>query len=1468
MSGNVGVNNKTSASQLNSQSGHVISNTLTVKEELVVSKIRDRRRTGLITVCNDTKFEKDVNVCGKLNLVDAELSGDLSVDGNGTVCGNLLVKGNETVQGISTIESNQTVQGNQIVQGELCVDEKATFKKDAEVQGELCVNEKATFKKDAEVQGNLSVMGDLCLQDGILMDFISQKTLGEPIQVTGQLKLNPETDIAEIYESEIDCETVRIADFEVEEVGKKTLHLDWENDDLLLDYYVYRPGASVPLEKHNNLGAQAGTLLDAGHFYYAGSVSNDGSLNLLNSVNGDVVTTLKLDPPIDVSVTGGPSSDRFGRMAVDPCTGFIYTSSTIDAQFSLIRINPFDGTWVAVGNLTSWNWGLAFDNDGTLYATTFEFGQPSLLLRVNKTNANILQNIGSTGRALAGIAIDPTDGQLYGISHFLDSFSPSDLLTINKTNASVSVVGNVGGAVGNPQDISFTGDGQLYGFAGQFDANALIKIDKSNADATILNSLLDPSWGVGLAWGQPVQTAQEVLPRDGPKCLSYYFDEIGTWKIKIVQNRAAVHNPSALETDFVLSCYTPSGLVVCNDAEVQAGLVVCGELDKDCHRSLVIEDGFEEAPEIACPVPSWYNTKIHRFKIAAPGQIQIELCWDDADANLDMYLYQPGHDPFYPGVAGGFPVDTDAFAYTESSNNPEVLNVEVTKAGLWALRVFYYDGSDPLNYTVKIRLREEAAGLKVKTFLDLSEAVIVPNCHPCVGWWGNKQRQSLITQLIHIEQLPSGQLRGRFYVGTSKNYREMDLWDWAEFSTFSVFDPAFDQIMKLNGEFQITELSPTELVFHITNPKPPFLGWVDDAGGEPFRLSKANPNIAYYSSTNAPVSGYEDRNNSHINTEFHAHKFEKLDCKPNIGSLSKPPLADTSDPCVLFDWLHELIINDIGPQINDNIAPTDFLGSLKLTQLHKDLKAGHIEYDANVDEVWPSFVKTAAPVALGADPFETFDVVKADWYATAFGDFLFFAMDAPDVYPEGVTVKVSGAKLGSAAGVPNDRVNEYYINIFPDPTGIIFGCPGRFGLPILNTGSCKRDLTFVDECVTLTPYSVKVTQPSHGYGGGISESTSDADVLYITGATGFAGIDADVLNSAFIIPWWIDADNYIIQLPPGVLPSGAGTGGGAGVMIHEVVLPGFPGAHFPNSIGDTPHMLWQPTTTIFSDVFVPSHIGTRIILSGFTGAYSVLNNDPSGVTAPPYWKTNWRAMGLGMAAQDQNEVYTTGQIDHSATKYYTHISYDSKDLPVFDSGLHGTPTIKVQIGPVRCDTEYYDFLGACFHLLGKSAYGTHTDLTIFPDYIREDFTTWEETRESLAPIDLNQGAPTFLAGTRAVDRSNIQRVYTQGSQEHTFVNDLPDSAKNDPGPGDITIKISDMTEMISNMRWLFPETIWIKLIHGRWVFVFANQVIQDTNQLIPIHCIVVITLCRLDTMQMVLDLTASLSCLTFQEMHC
>lgn len=105
-----------------------------------------------------------------------------------------------------------------------------------------------------------------------------------------------------------------------------------------------------------------------------------------------------------------------------------------------------------------------------------------------------VSSVGNTGHAITGLAFDPTDGTLYGVT---TSNSPADtlsLLIIDPSDGSVTVIGALGVAIA---DIAFDSAGVLYGMGAT--THKLYTIDLGTGAATLVDASAPNLGGFGFA---------------------------------------------------------------------------------------------------------------------------------------------------------------------------------------------------------------------------------------------------------------------------------------------------------------------------------------------------------------------------------------------------------------------------------------------------------------------------------------------------------------------------------------------------------------------------------------------------------------------------------------------------------------------------------------------------------------------------------------------------------------------------------------------------------------------------------------------------------------------------------------------------------------------------------------------------------------------------------------------------------
>ncbi len=152
----------------------------------------------------------------------------------------------------------------------------------------------------------------------------------------------------------------------------------------------------------------------------------------------------------------------------------------------------------------------------TLYAATGQGGSASSLYTLNSsTGAATLVapiTIGATQVThLSGLAVDPTDGTMYGFanSEFCceTGFDDGTLMTINKATGAATVIGTIGGVELRASDITFDRFGTLYGWSagcsGDIDcdtsASDLFTLDTSTGAASRVGESGTEGFSTGIA---------------------------------------------------------------------------------------------------------------------------------------------------------------------------------------------------------------------------------------------------------------------------------------------------------------------------------------------------------------------------------------------------------------------------------------------------------------------------------------------------------------------------------------------------------------------------------------------------------------------------------------------------------------------------------------------------------------------------------------------------------------------------------------------------------------------------------------------------------------------------------------------------------------------------------------------------------------------------------------------------------
>ncbi|RMH89433.1 MAG: T9SS C-terminal target domain-containing protein, partial [Calditrichaeota bacterium] len=219
---------------------------------------------------------------------------------------------------------------------------------------------------------------------------------------------------------------------------------------------------------------------------------------------------LTLDPQTGAgTLIGQTGFEDVNGVTIQPNTGIIYATVNNSTGFTdLLRINAAAGDAYVTTRIPQFNLrAIAFDLNGDLYAARFTNGDLFLIDPVTGD----MTPVGSPGiPLLSGLAVNPVDGQLWGIS-FLNR-----LYKIDKTTGQATLIGNPGFA--RTPDIAFDEQGNLYGLAGNInEVTQLIALDTTTGAGTVIGSTgfagikglaIPPTAVVGL--GDP---DEEVLPQ-------------------------------------------------------------------------------------------------------------------------------------------------------------------------------------------------------------------------------------------------------------------------------------------------------------------------------------------------------------------------------------------------------------------------------------------------------------------------------------------------------------------------------------------------------------------------------------------------------------------------------------------------------------------------------------------------------------------------------------------------------------------------------------------------------------------------------------------------------------------------------------------------------------------------------------------------------------------------------------------
>ncbi len=166
--------------------------------------------------------------------------------------------------------------------------------------------------------------------------------------------------------------------------------------------------------------------------------------------------------------------------AIQPSTGVIYGTIAGAASTTLVKLDAATGeahasAVIPVPGMRA----IAFDRNDDLYGVRFTDG---VLFRIDPATGDTTR-VGATRlRAIAGLAIHPLDGSLWGMPF------GNMLYKIDKATAATTLVGNIG--VNQVAEIEFDGVGHLFGLTGLASQtiNELIQIDPATGRGTRIGS--------------------------------------------------------------------------------------------------------------------------------------------------------------------------------------------------------------------------------------------------------------------------------------------------------------------------------------------------------------------------------------------------------------------------------------------------------------------------------------------------------------------------------------------------------------------------------------------------------------------------------------------------------------------------------------------------------------------------------------------------------------------------------------------------------------------------------------------------------------------------------------------------------------------------------------------------------------------------------------------------------------------
>lgn len=246
---------------------------------------------------------------------------------------------------------------------------------------------------------------------------------------------------------------------------------------------------------HGAIG-QGMEIDDAGLGYLFPDGAGTGSPFYEMDLANASLTTIAL---ISSGLSGDPS---IGACSFGPDEAMWFISTNFAAPGTLATIDV-SGAVTAIGDTTGlvntdalaweggvkpaeWNFIPPPPATDTLYAARGGSLSTSDLYTVDPATA-VMTSVGPIGYALTGLAEDPTDGMLYGLTSVNSAIDPLSIITIDKVTGDGTLVAACSPGTNTPwTDLAFDMYGNLYAF-GQ--SQTLWSVDKSTGVGTLVGSV-------------------------------------------------------------------------------------------------------------------------------------------------------------------------------------------------------------------------------------------------------------------------------------------------------------------------------------------------------------------------------------------------------------------------------------------------------------------------------------------------------------------------------------------------------------------------------------------------------------------------------------------------------------------------------------------------------------------------------------------------------------------------------------------------------------------------------------------------------------------------------------------------------------------------------------------------------------------------------------------------------------------